>query len=1000
MDGVLDKLSIRSKIAVILILPMLALAVLGALRVESRISTSRQADRVTKLTEFSLRGTTVAHELENERGLAERFLVATRPGQPNANSTARALQEQQRVSDDAIATYRRSLDSLDTASMSPEAKDRLASALGRLNGLEDTRQNVAARTMAASGALNSYNDVVTDLLNANRELGSRISDPNLSQAVGAFVAVSRIKELAALERELITGVLAKGSFDPGQFRSYTSTLSTRGVLLSEFQATATPAQRDVFVRTVVGPEAQRAKELQAAVLATEGNGKVAIDPDQWYAASTAEVNLLHDVEGQLGNQAVDLSKSIQTSANWRAVIDSLAVLAVLVLAVGLSLMVARRMLRPLRMLRASATDLATNRLPSVVSKLQRSTGHAPDLSHEMEPVVVPSRDEIGEVAAAFNTVNQVAVRVAAEQAALRMSIGDIFLNLARRSQGLIDRQLELIDELEEEADSQTLMSLFKLDHLATRMRRNAENLIVLSGAEPPRRWTEPIPLGEVARGAIGEVEDYERVELETMEEVGVPGHAVADIIHLLSELIENATSFSPPGTLVRVGGQPTGGGYVVEVEDRGLGMSDEELFEANERLANPPTIDFAVSRVLGLFVVGRLAQRYNIRVQLRHSSYGGITALVALPSSVVIPLRPYVPSGGPDQLSSPQRSSPRMALPPEPAVEHPPADSLPIFEQARSDWFESGSSNHGPASSPIGPARPAGRSASDRPSGGGWPQRNPEPNPERNADAFEDAGAPQPTRPGWDQPEPPRSRWPERDDRQPGRSGAGTTAAAWEELSPRGPSPAGQDAYPPLASRFQTADEHVRPPVSRPREFRTSFPEPMGEPQPTREARASRFPAPPTPPHPGPSWPSDTPEPAESPAEEQWAPRWSEPPPTVHGQAARGAGQPGRAGQPPGGQAAAPGGEDLDRRGGLPRRVPRANLAPGILAQREREQALRDRLEDARRQARSPEEVRSLLANYREGIERGRRTAADRTDDDDDGTAWGRNGGGEHDEPR
>jgi HAMP domain-containing protein len=999
MDGVLDKLSIRSKIAVILILPLLALAVLGALRVESRISTSRQADRVTKLTEFSLRGTTVAHELENERGLAERSLVATQPGQPNANSTARALQEQQRVADDAIATYRRSLDSLDTASLPQEAKDRLASALGRLNGLADTRQSITARTMSASGAMNAYNDIVTDLLNANRELGSRISNPELSQAVGAFVAVSRIKELAALERELITGVLAKGGFDGGQFRSYTSTLSTRGVLLSEFQATATPAQRDLFVRTVVGPEAQRAKELQAAVLATEGNGKVAIDPDQWYAASTAEVNLLHDVEGQLGNQAVDLSKSIQTSANWKALIDSLAVLVVLVLAVGLSLMVARRMLRPLRMLRASATDLATNRLPSVVSKLQRSTGHAPDLSHEMEPVVVPSRDEIGEVAAAFNTVNQVAVRVAAEQAALRMSIGDIFLNLARRSQGLIDRQLELIDELEEEADSQTLMSLFKLDHLATRMRRNAENLIVLSGAEPPRRWTEPIPLGEVARGAIGEVEDYERVELEAMEEVGVPGHAVADIIHLLSELIENATSFSPPGTMVRVGGQPTGGGYVVEVEDRGLGMSDEELFEANERLANPPTIDFAVSRVLGLFVVGRLAQRYNIRVQLRHSSYGGITALVALPSSVVIPLRPYVPSGGPDQLGSPQQlSSPRMALPSESPVEEPRADSLPIFEQARSDWFESGPSNHGPAS-PIGPARSAGRSAPGDAPGGGWPERN----ADAFEDAFEDAGAPQPTRPGWDQPEPPRSRWPERDDRQPGRSGAGTTEAAWEELSPGGPSPAGQDAYPPLASRFPTADEHVRPPVSRPREFRTSFPPSMGEPEPIREARTSRFPAPPTPPHPGPSWPSDTPEPVESPAEEQWAPRWAEPPPTVHGQSARGAGQParpGRAGQAPGGRTAAPGGEGLDMRGGLPRRVPRANLAPGILAQREREQALRDRLEDARREGRSPEEVRTLLANYREGIERGRRTAADRTDDDDDGTAWGRNGGGEHDEPR
>jgi signal transduction histidine kinase len=993
MGGVLDKLSIRSKIAVILILPMLACAVLGALRVDSRISTSRQADRVTKLTEFSLRGTTVAHELENERGLAGRFLAATQPGQLNATSIARQLQEQQRAADGAMTIYRRSLDTLDTGSLPQATKDTLASALGEMNGLAGIRHDIETRTVSASGALNAYNDTITDLLNANRELSSQISDPELAQAVGAFVAVSRIKELAALERELITGVLAKGHFDPGEFRSYTSTLATRGVLLSEFQATGTPAQRDVFVRTVVGPEAQRAKELQADVVATEGNGKVSVDPDQWYAASTAEVNLLHDVEGQFGNQAVDRSKAIETSANWRAVIDSLAVFVVLVLAVGLSLLVARSMLRPLRVLRASATDLATSRLPSVVSKLQRSTGHAPDLSHEMEPVVVPSRDEIGEVAAAFNTVNQVAVRVAAEQAALRMSIGDIFLNLARRSQGLIDRQLELIDELEEEADSQTLMSLFKLDHLATRMRRNAENLIVLSGAEPPRRWTEPIPLGEVVRGAIGEVEDYERVELVEMDEVGVPGHAVADIIHLLSELIENATSFSPPGTSVRVGGQATGGGHVVEVEDRGLGMSDDELFEANERLANPPTIDFAVSRVLGLFVVGRLAQRYNIRVQLRHSSYGGITALVALPSSVVIPLRPYVPSGGPDQIASPQLSSPRMALPPE-STEAPPADPLPIFEQARSDWFESGPprQDQGPAQ-PVGPERPAEPSAPDRSAGpprsprGGWP--------DRDADPFEDWDGPQPTRPGWDQPA--RSRWPEPDPGEPAWSGTGTTEAAWEELNPGRPGPAGQDAYPPLASRFRTAEEHARPPVSRPREFRTSFPPPVSEPQPFGDSRASRFPAPPSrAPHPGPSWPSETPEPGESPDERQ-TPRWAEPQPTVP-RHARG---PARSDWAPGGQDAAPGGENLGPRGGLPRRVPRANLAPGILAQREREQALRDRLEDARRQGRSPEEVRSLLANYRDGIERGRRTAADRTDDDDDGTAaWDQIGGGEHDEPR
>src|SRR6266545_3543722 len=552
MDGVLDRLSIRSKIAVILILPVLACTVLGALRVSSRISTSRQADRVTKLTEFSLRGTNVAHELGHERGLAGRFLDA--PANP---ASAQALKEQQTASDRAIDAYRGSIDELDAMSLTAPARETLSSALGHLDGLANLRHDIGERSISAPGANDLYSATVADLVNANRELSGRIADPELAQAVGAFVSVSRIKELAALERELVSGVLARGGFGAGQYRSFTSTLATRNVLLSEFQATATPSERDVFVESVVGPEVQRAKELQAEVVATDGNGRVAIDPNEWWAVTTAEIDLLHQVEQRLGTAAVDRSRGIERSANTRAAADSLAA--------GLSLLVARSMLRPLRLLEASAKDVAQNRLPGVVAKLQRSTGQAPDLSHELEPIRVPSRDEIGEVAAAFNSVNQVAVRVAAEQAALRLSIGDIFLNLARRSQALIDRQLELIDELEEEADSSTLSSLFQLDHLATRMRRNAENLIVLSGAEPPRRWTEPIPLGEVARGAIAEVEDYQRVALVPMEEVAVPGHAVEEIIHLLSELIENATSFSPPGTVVRVGGQPAATGYIVEV---------------------------------------------------------------------------------------------------------------------------------------------------------------------------------------------------------------------------------------------------------------------------------------------------------------------------------------------------------------------------------------------------------------------------------------------------
>src|SRR5262245_1029703 len=329
MDGVLDRLSIRSKIAVILILPVLACAVLAGLRVSSRISTSRQADRVTKLTEFSLRGTNVAHELEHERGLASRFLEAP---SPDANvPNVRALQEQQTASDRAMDAYRGSVNDLDVKTLTPRARDTLASALGHLNGLSDLRHDIAQRAISAPGSEDFYNATVADLLNANRELSGRIADPELAQAVGAFVSVSRIKELAALERELVGGVLANGQFGAGQYRRFTSTLATRSVLLSGCQATATPPERDVFVQTVVGPEVQRAKELQAEVVASEGNGKLAVDADQWWAENTAEIDLLHQVEQRLGIAAVGRSRSIERSANSRAAADSLAVLVVLAL---------------------------------------------------------------------------------------------------------------------------------------------------------------------------------------------------------------------------------------------------------------------------------------------------------------------------------------------------------------------------------------------------------------------------------------------------------------------------------------------------------------------------------------------------------------------------------------------------------------------------------------------------------------------------------------------
>jgi PAS domain S-box-containing protein len=244
------------------------------------------------------------------------------------------------------------------------------------------------------------------------------------------------------------------------------------------------------------------------------------------------------------------------------------------------------------------------------------------------------------------------IRDVTEQAALRKSIGDLLHNLARRSQGLVDRQLELIDELERhEVDPDRLDELFRMDHLATRMRRNVENLIVLSGVDQRRRWSESVPLGDVVEAAVAEVEDYSRVQITGIHDLTLAGQAASDVAHLLAELVENATSFSSPTTMVKVSGGPTGNGYVLEIEDHGIGMSDADLAEANRRLAEPLAADIAVSRMMGFHVVGRLAARHGIRVQLRDRWFGGVAALVLLPAALLgsagehPAMAPRVPAG-------------------------------------------------------------------------------------------------------------------------------------------------------------------------------------------------------------------------------------------------------------------------------------------------------------------------------------------------------------------
>jgi signal transduction histidine kinase len=293
------------------------------------------------------------------------------------------------------------------------------------------------------------------------------------------------------------------------------------------------------------------------------------------------------------------------------------------------------MVRPLRRLRAGALEVAGMRLPETVRRMSEGEGAGAPL--EVEPIEVDSTDEIGEVARAFDQVHREAVRLASNEAALRGNVNAMFVNLSRRSQSLVERQIRLIDDLEQgEQDSERLGNLFQMDHLATRMRRNSENLLVLAGHEVSRRWTQAVGLVDVLRAAVSEIEQYERVTLNVQPGISVRGQAVNDVVHLLAELVENATSFSAAETPVAVSGHLlNSGGVLLDITDQGVGMGAEEMAHANWRLDNPPVVDVAVSRRMGLFVVARLAARHGIRVRLRPASMGGLTALVWLPDEVI-----------------------------------------------------------------------------------------------------------------------------------------------------------------------------------------------------------------------------------------------------------------------------------------------------------------------------------------------------------------------------
>jgi signal transduction histidine kinase len=482
------------------------------------------------------------------------------------------------------------------------------------------------------------------VLTLEDEIASGSNDAALADSVRVVTLVSGMKEQVSEEQAILTSALSSdlvgaGAIQPAQIAALNAASAEQSADQTQFNLTATGTQREQFnsaLSTTVSERAQ-AQVNQAITLAGSNENIITANPAFTNAASGSSylVNSLRSVEQGFMNHIIDQSGSLRSKSITLALAGGAAVMLVLILALILTTAVARSMTRPLRRLRTGALEVAGVRLPETVR--QMSSADAADIPQEIKPIDVDSTDEIGEVARAFDHVHREAVRLASNEAALRGNINSMFVNLSRRSQSLVERQIRLIDDLEQgEQDSERLGNLFQMDHLATRMRRNSENLLVLAGHELSRRWTEPVPLVDVLRAAVSEIEQYERVTLNVQPGIAVRGPAVNDVVHLLAELAENATSFSAAETPVNVSAHLlNSGGVLLDITDQGVGMHTEEMAHANWRLDNPPVVDVAVSRRMGLFVVARLAARHGIRVRLRPATMGGLTALVWLPDEVI-----------------------------------------------------------------------------------------------------------------------------------------------------------------------------------------------------------------------------------------------------------------------------------------------------------------------------------------------------------------------------
>ncbi|MCQ9184685.1 nitrate- and nitrite sensing domain-containing protein [Streptomyces sp. IBSBF 2953] len=622
--------SIRRKIVALLLVPLVSLTAIWGF---ATVLTGREASRLFTVSSLVEK---VDYPIEDTVRVVqeERRQTLVYLADPRAADALSALRRTRTATDEAMAEIRGNARDPDVRDdLDQDDSESLTAVLDAFDGIDALRRSVEERTVTRAQALDLYTQLIDPCYSLLVKLD--VADSvEMDKQYRALVGVAHARELLSQEDALLGSALVVGRLGRQEIREVSDLQAQREVVYDISLVQLPTAERERYESFWKNATTAPLRTVEQAVVgATPGNPPRGVSAKNWDTAAGGVLDELGALDEQANDRYQDRVRPVAIEVIVKAVVAGVFGLVALLVSLVLSVRIGRGLIRDLRQLRVEAHEASGVRLPSVMRRL--SAGEQVDVETEV-PRLEYDKNEMGEVGHALNTLQRAAVEAAVKQAELRSGVSEVFVNLARRSQVLLHKQLTLLDTMERRTeDTEELADLFRLDHLTTRMRRHAEGLVILSGAAPSRQWRKPVQLMDIVRAAVAEVEDYERIEVRRLPRLAATGPAVADLTHLVAELLENATVFSPPHTAVQVYGDRVANGFTLEIHDRGLGMAPEALLEANLRLAETPEFELSDTDRLGLFVVSRLAQRQNVRVSLQPSPYGGTTAVVFIPDALL-----------------------------------------------------------------------------------------------------------------------------------------------------------------------------------------------------------------------------------------------------------------------------------------------------------------------------------------------------------------------------